>query len=276
MMRAAGFRSAVAAPITAGGRIWGSLFVVSADEPLDADAETRLRDFAELVALALESAETHDQLTASRARIVEASMTERRRLERNLTTAPNNDSNRLTPSAACPGVAWRPQRQRREAPRRRRRRPEARSRRAQELARGLHPAILSDRGLVPALQTLANRAPFVVEISGVPQLRLPDAVEAAIYFLVAETLTNAAKHSGATEAQIELATTKETVSIIVRDNGAGGANLSDGSGLRGLADRIEALGGQFDLQTPQESGTTIRAQLPRAAGSSVLKPNARR
>jgi signal transduction histidine kinase len=131
-----------------------------------------------------------------------------------------------------------------------------------ELARGLHPAALSDRGLEPALHSLANRAPFPVEISGVTPLRLDEGVEAAIYYVVAESLTNAAKHANASEARVEISTTNEEVVVAIRDNGTGGASMDRGSGLRGLADRIEALGGQLDLKSPSRGGTVVRATLP--------------
>ena len=131
-----------------------------------------------------------------------------------------------------------------------------------ELARGLHPAILTDRGLEPALQSLANRSPFPVQIAGVPTVRLPEAVEAALYYVVAESLTNAAKHSGATEGRVELSTTPELVVVEIRDNGNGGASLTGGTGLRGLVDRVEALGGELRVQSSPRGGTVIRAELP--------------
>jgi signal transduction histidine kinase len=131
-----------------------------------------------------------------------------------------------------------------------------------ELARGLHPAVLTDRGLAPALQSLANRAPFPVAIAGVPTVRLPEAVEAAVYYVVAESLTNAAKHAGATEGRVDLSTTPETVVVEIRDDGSGGASLESGTGLRGLVDRIEALGGELQLRSPPDGGTVIRAALP--------------
>jgi signal transduction histidine kinase len=131
-----------------------------------------------------------------------------------------------------------------------------------ELARGLHPAILTERGLSPALQSLATRAPFKVGINGVPYERLPAVIEGGIYYIVAETLTNAAKHSGASEAHVELSTSSDTVMVEIRDNGGGGANLSDGSGIRGLADRVEALGGRFELDSPIGAGTVVKARLP--------------
>jgi signal transduction histidine kinase len=260
----AGYRSTVMAPITVGGRLWGALSVFSAStNHFPADAQQRLADFTNLVALALESAEAHDQLTASRARIVEASMAERRRLERNLH---DGAQQRLVTLAVHLRVA---QECLREDPK------AAEAMLAgvgddlklaleelRELARGLHPAVLSDRGLEPALQSLANRAPFPVEISGVPPLRLDEGVEAAIYYVVAESLTNAAKHANATEARVEISTTNEEIVVEIGDNGSGGASMDRGSGLRGLADRIEALGGQLDLKSPPGSGTVLRTTLP--------------
>lgn len=227
------------------------------------DAQQRLADFTNLVALALESAEAQDQLIASRARIVEASVAERRRLERNLH---DGAQQRLVTLAVHLRIA---QECLREDP------AAAEAMLAgvgedlklaleelQELARGLHPAILSDRGLEPALQSLATRAPFLVTVVGVPSLRLPEQVEAAIYYVVAESLTNAAKYAGASEVLVELSTSDTNVAVEIRDNGSGGANVRNGSGIRGLADRIEALGGRFELESPESRGTVVRAQLP--------------
>lgn len=264
LTRLAGYQSSVVAPITAGGRHWGALFVFSArTNYFPADAEQRLADFTQLVALALESAEAHDQLTASRARIVEASVAERRRLERNLHDGAQQrlvtvllhlrmaqECMREDPAAAealLEGVGEDLKRALEDL---------------QELARGLHPAILTDRGLVPALQSLANRAPFLVEIAAGAPARLPEAVEAAVYYVVSESLTNAAKHSGASEAFVELSTTTDTVVVEIRDNGSGGADLCAGTGLRGLADRVEALGGELRLESDADSGTVIHAELP--------------
>src|SRR5205809_2234479 len=215
LTRLRGYRSAVMAPITAGGRLWGTLAVCSASaNHFPADAEQRLADFTSLVALALEGAEAPDQLTASRARIVEASVAERRRLERNLH---DGAQQRLVTLAVHLRIA---QETLREDP------AAAETMLAsvgedlklaleelRELARGLHPAILTERGLTPALQSLATRAPFKVEINGVPHERLPAVIEAAIYYVVAETLTNAAKHAGASEAQVELSTTGDTATV---------------------------------------------------------------
>jgi signal transduction histidine kinase len=264
LTRLAGYRSAVMAPITAGARLWGTLAVFSAStRHFPPDAQQRLADFTNLVALALESAEAHDQLTASRARIVEASVAERRRLERNLH---DGAQQRLVTLAVHLRIAQESLRDD----------PAAADamltsvgeelklalEELRELARGLHPAILTDRGLEPALHSLTSRAPFPVEIAGVPPLRLDSGVEAAVYYVVAESLTNAAKHAGASTARIEISTTSDEVAVEISDNGSGGASMDGGSGLRGLADRIEALGGRLDLNSPSAGGTVVRATLP--------------
>src|SRR3954447_8755320 len=264
LTRLAGYRSAVMAPITADGRLWGALCVFSASaEHFPADAQQRLADFTNLVALALESAEAHDQLTASRARIVEASMAERRRLERNLH---DGAQQRLVTLAVHLRIA---QESLRDDPAA----AEAMLtsvgeelklalEELRELARGLHPAVLTDRGLEPALHSLTSRAPFPVEIAGVPPLRLDSGVEAAVYYVVSESLANAAKHADASTARIEISTTSDEVSVEISDDGRGGASMDGGSGLRGLADRVEALGGRLELRSPSAGGTVVRATLP--------------
>jgi signal transduction histidine kinase len=199
----------------------------------------------------------------SRTRIVEAGVTERRRLERNLH---DGAQQRLVTLSLHLRMAQETMHDDPPA-------AEAMFERAgedlkqaleelRELARGLHPAVLTDRGLAPALQSIANRAPFPVEITGVPVVRLPEAIEAAVYYVVAESLTNAARYADASEARVELSRTNDTVVVEIRDNGRGGASLSGGSGIRGLADRIEALGGQFTIESTAEAGTVISAALP--------------
>ena len=204
-----------------------------------------------------------DEVRDSRARLVEASVTERRRLERNLHDGAQQrlvtlalhlrmaqetlHDDPLATEAMLEGVGDDLKQALEEL---------------RELARGLHPAVLTDRGLAPALQSLANRSPFPVEITGVPAHRLPEPVEAALYYVVAESLTNAAKHSGATQGRVELSTTPETVVVEIRDNGSGGANLTAAPGLRGLTDRIEALGGRLELRSPPGGGTVVRATFP--------------
>ena len=116
-----------------------------------------------------------------------------------------------------------------------------------ELARGLHPAVLADRGLAPALETLASRTPLPVEVEGVPEERLAEPLEAAVYFVVAESLTNAVKHARASELRVRMAAANGELRVEIADDGRGGADpgAGDGTGLRGLADRVEALGGRL-------------------------------
>jgi signal transduction histidine kinase len=204
-----------------------------------------------------------DEVRDSRARIIEASVGERRRLERNLH---DGAQQRLVTLSLHLRMA---QETLHEDP------VATESMLAdvgddlkqaldelRELARGLHPAVLTDRGLAPALQSLASRSPFPVEVTGVPALRLPEPIEAAIYYVVAESLTNAAKHSGATKGRVDLSATPETIVVEIRDDGGGGANLTGGTGLRGLADRTEALGGRIEVNSPPGGGTVVRATLP--------------
>jgi signal transduction histidine kinase len=266
ILRAAGIASAVAAPIKLAGRLWGAI-IASSGRPrgFPPDTEERIASFAELVADALANADTREQLAASRARIVEAGDAERRRLERNLH---DGAQQRLVSLALClreieakldtePGFA-------------RRALGSARDELAlaleelRELARGIHPTILSDRGLGPALDALVARSAVTVQITEAPEARLPEPVEVAAYFLVAEALTNVAKHAGATEATVRVTRTGERVRIEVRDDGVGGAAVADGSGLRGLADRVEALGGRLEVDSRRGRGTALIGDIPLA------------
>jgi PAS domain S-box-containing protein len=131
-----------------------------------------------------------------------------------------------------------------------------------ELARGLHPAVLSDRGLRAAVEMLAGRAPVPVDIAGIPDERLPAPVEAAAYYLIAEALTNVAKYAHASTVRIRVAARDGSVSVEVSDDGVGGADAAAGSGLRGLADRVEALGGSLEVVSPAGAGTALLAQIP--------------
>jgi len=131
-----------------------------------------------------------------------------------------------------------------------------------ELARGLHPAVLADHGLRAAVEMLAGRAPVVVQIDEIPGERLPEAVEAAAYYLIAEALTNVAKYARASTARVRVMTAGAGVVVEVSDDGIGGADPGNGSGLRGLADRVEALGGTLAVRSPAGGGTALRAEIP--------------
>jgi len=131
-----------------------------------------------------------------------------------------------------------------------------------ELARGIHPAVLTERGLDPALQVLAARAPLPVTISGGLAERLPPAVESAAYFVVMEALTNVAKYASATTAEVTVQRVNGHVTIDIADDGVGGADPASGSGLTGLADRVAALGGWLVVESPPGGGTVVRARMP--------------
>jgi signal transduction histidine kinase len=131
-----------------------------------------------------------------------------------------------------------------------------------ELARGIHPAVLTEGGLEPALRGLVRRSPLPTELVAVPEGRFPAAVEAAAYFVVAEALTNVARHAeGASAVEVRVEVEDGSVAVTVGDDGPGGASL-DGGGLGGLADRVAALGGQLTVASPAGAGTTVRAEIP--------------
>ena len=263
-LRALGYRSSVAAPVTVGGRLWGALIASTRDpEGLTENVERRLCDFADLVAQALSNADACDKLAASRARIVEAGDAERRRLERNLHDGAQQQLVSLAvqlrlvearlekdPAAARADLV------------------NAREQLGQaldelrELARGIHPAILTDGGLAPALSALATRAPVPVEITEVPGERLPEPVEAAAYYLIAEAITNVAKHARASHVAVSVRRDDGRVLVNVADDGVGGAESAGGSGLSGLSDRVEALHGRLRIDSPRGGGTRIEAQIP--------------
>jgi PAS domain S-box-containing protein len=137
-----------------------------------------------------------------------------------------------------------------------------------ELARGIHPAVLTDRGLAPAIEALVGRTPLPVDVD-VCEGRLPAAVEAASYYVVAEALTNVAKYAGASSASVHIARENGRVVIEVADDGAGGADASRGSGLRGLADRLAALDGTLSIESPAGVGTSVRAEIPLADAAAA-------
>jgi signal transduction histidine kinase len=263
-MRDAGVTSGVAAPIVVSGRLWGATSIsILGSDPFPPDAEERLEKFTNLVAVALANAEAREELTASRARIVQAGDAARRRLERNLH---DGAQQRLVTLSLTLRLAQ--ARLDEDAAAARELLDAASGELAsaleelRELARGLHPAILSDRGLGAALEALATRAPVPVELGGVPPERLPPPVEAAAYYVVAESLTNVAKYAEASSAHVSVVQDNGFAIVEVVDDGVGGVDLSRGSGLRGLADRVEALDGRLTVSSEAGRGTRIRAEIP--------------
>ncbi len=262
-LREAGFLSVVGAPITVAGRLWGGVMASSSRaHAFPPDTEQRLADFAELVTAALANVDAREQLAASRARIVEAGYEERRRLGRDLHDGAQQElvgaamSLRLAQDklTGSPGEA-------RELVGAALEQVRAGLGDLRELAAGIHPSVLTDRGLPTALNSLATRSPVAVEIGDIPVRRLPPSVETTAYFVAAEALTNAAKHADCELVRVGLGIDDGSAVVEVRDDGVGGADLAGGSGLRGLADRVSALGGRLEVDSPAGGGTTIRARI---------------
>jgi signal transduction histidine kinase len=246
---AEGIRSAVALPIHVDGRLWGAIAVGSGEGPLPADTERRMTEFTELVATAVANAQNRAELISSRARIVEASDEARRRIERDLHDGAQQRLLALAlrlRSAAAPyesddfGA-------------------EVKDVAAdladvidelREMSRGIHPAILSTGGLRPALRALGRRSAVPVEMTVRIDGRLPEPVEVAAYYVVSEMLTNAAKHAHASIVEVDAAASGGLLRVCVRDDGVGGADPLRGSGLIGLKDRIDALGGTLSVHSP--------------------------
>jgi PAS domain S-box-containing protein len=264
MARAAGVRVAVGAPIVVDGRLWG---VVSAgwnwEEPPPADTEQRMAQFAQLLDTAIANADNRVELIASRARLVAASDEARRRFERDLhdgvqqrlvslalelhgaqTIAPSEDKQlnaelahvRQSLAGAIEDL--------------------------RELSRGIHPAILSEGGLGPAVRSLARRSAIPVELNLSVDERLADHVEVGAYYVVSEALTNAAKHSQASKVEVAAHLQGGTLQLTFDDDGVGGADPARGSGLTGLMDRVAALGGTISITSPPGRGTSLRVELP--------------
>jgi signal transduction histidine kinase len=204
-----------------------------------------------------------EELRASRERMLRVGLEERRRLERNL---PDGAPQRLVSLALNLKVA---RSQLRQDPARAEallasagQELDSALEELRELARGLHPALLSERGLRTAIETLALRAPVTVELGPVPSERLPEAVELATYFVVSEALTNVAKYAEASRASVSVERYNGRVVVAVADDGVGGADPARGTGLRGLADRIAVLEGRLEVESKPGSGTTVKASIP--------------
>ena len=206
-----------------------------------------------------------DDLRSARQRIIAAADEERRRIERDLHDGAQQRlvSVTLTLGLAEARIATDPQAAA-ELIAQARKEAQLAVQELRELARGIHPALLSDRGRGAALDALASRAPVPVQVSGVPDARLLPAVEAAAYYVTAEALTNVAKYAQATEATVVLTLDAERLRVEVRDDGVGGADLAMGTGLCGLRDRADALDGRFEVDSPDGAGTTITVELPLA------------
>ena len=260
---AAGVRSGVGVPVWVEGRLWGAMVASSTGEPLPADTEARLAGFTELVATAIANAEAQAALRASRTRIIAAADATRRQIERELHAGAQQRlvtlalQLRAAQADVPPGAAGLVAELDQVAGGLTGVLEELR-----EFARGIHPAILADGGLGLALRTLARRCPIPVSLDAPVQGRLPEPVEVCAYYVVSEALANAAEHSRAAAVTVRVLADGDALTVQVRDDGVGGARLGAGTGLLGLKDRVEALGGRFTLHSTPGEGTTVTAQLP--------------
>ena len=259
-----GFTSAVAVPIKVAGSTWGALIAsLREGESLPTETEKRLSNFATLVGLGLASAQAREELEASRLRIIEASDAERRRLERNLHDGAQQRLVALSVGLrmALDKISTGPEQAKELLEVAAGELTEALEE-LRELAQGIHPAVLTERGLEPALEVLAARTPLPVALDIRLRERLPEPVEAAAYYVVSEALANVVKHAQAEEAAVRVLRSGYSALVEVEDNGAGGAGLDGGSGLRGLLDRVETLDGHLEIDSRVGRGTLVRAALP--------------
>jgi signal transduction histidine kinase len=264
-IRRYGIRSAVGAPIFVAGRLWGAVMVIS-ERPhaFPPDTEERVGNFGELVTAALANVEAREELDASRARIVEAADAARQRIERDLH---DGAQQRLVSLAlnlrllqsnldADSDAARELEAARSEL--------EATLEELRALARGIHPSVLTDRGLEAAISGLVGRSPIPVELELDGAEDLPAPVQITAYFIIAEALTNALKHARCDLVTVRVGAEKGWATVEVGDDGVGGTDPDGGSGLSGLADRVSALGGTLEISSPSGEGTTIRARIPAA------------
>ncbi|WP_312034073.1 GAF domain-containing protein [Actinoplanes sp. TBRC 11911] len=258
LVQTVGLAAGVGVPIHVSGRLWGVIVIGTGPGfgALPPDVEVRMTEFTDLVATAVADAQSRAELTKSRARIVAASDEARRRIERDLhdgiqqslvalalrlRTAPAQRDGEVA------GVAQDLMTVIDEL---------------REMSRGIHPAVLSDSGLRPALRALGRRSTAPVKVDVRFDGRLPQAVEVGAYFVVSEMLNNAVKHAGASSVDVEAEVTDGVLWLQVRDDGMGGADPERGTGLLGLTDRIQALGGTFNVHSPAGGGTTVTCKIP--------------
>ncbi|HWJ54205.1 MAG TPA: GAF domain-containing protein [Propionibacteriaceae bacterium] len=263
VIRQEGIRSAVDAPIVVEGHLWGAINIASRSGPLSPDTEQRIVEFTELIAMAIANADARAKLTQSRARIVATADATRRRIERDL-----HDGAQQRLVALALELRLAQQTVQAELPAF----GDSIGQVAEnlngvldelrEISRGIHPAILSEGGLGPALRTLGRRSAVPVQLKVQSGSRYPPSVEVAAYYVVSEALTNTAKHANASQANLVVWEENGTVRLRVSDDGVGGAQPDEGTGLTGLRDRVEALGGSIDVTSPPGHGTVLDVSLP--------------
>jgi signal transduction histidine kinase len=262
--RAEGGQSAVAVPVVVEGTLWGVMAVGTREpEPLPADLEDRLAKFTELLATAIANAEGRAEVDASRARIVAAADATRRRIERDLHDGAQQQLVWLALAlrAAQATVPEELEQHRSELGRVVDGLTSALDD-LREIALGIHPAGLSEDGLAPALKRVVARSPLRVNLDVRAGGRFPEPVEVTAYYVVSEALTNAAKYADVPVVDVAVAAENDALHVEVRDGGCGGADPAEGSGLVGLRDRVEAIGGTMRLTSPPGAGTSLRVELP--------------
>jgi signal transduction histidine kinase len=272
--RRLGMRAGVGAPIIVAGRVWGLITLMTSREPPPAGTERRLGQFAELIAAAIGNAESRAELMASRARIVAAGDEARRRLQRDVH---DGAQQRLVhtvitlklakaeveaiggPAAALVGESLE--------------RAELATAELRDLARGILPSALLHHGLRAAIEALVEHVSLPVTVD-VSEQRLPEGVETTAYFIIAETLTNAVKHAHARNARVCAAVHGDVLRIEVQDDGTGGVDPAKGSGIVGLTDRVDAIGGTIGIASRRGEGTTVTVELPIAGppGARISHP----
>jgi signal transduction histidine kinase len=262
-MNAAGLQASIAAPVHALERVWGAV-VASTEHPsgFDAGAEALLRPFAELVSLAVVNGDADRRMAETRLELLGSADAARSQLERDLHAGPQQHLAALAVKLRLAANAASADRELTglldaavgEL-------VEARAS-LQEIGRGLHPAVLRERGISAAVLALAARAGLPVSLRELPGRRFPPAIEATAYFIVSEGLRNAAAHAEAANAFVVVGDRGDHLTVEVRDDGRGGADAARGAGLRALSQRVAAAGGQLELDSPPGGGTTVRAELP--------------
>ena len=262
--RALGIQSSVGCPIIVAGRLWGVIAASRrSNEPFPADTESQMAEFTELVATAIANAESRAELAASRARVVAAGDETRRRIERDLHDGAQQRLVSVALRLRGAASAVPPDQGEVQA--------ELAGVRSgldgvledlREMSRGIHPAVLSEGGLGPALRTLARRSAVPVVLAVDAEQRLPERIEVAAYYVVSEALTNVAKHANASAVHVDVAMNGDKLQLAIRDDGVGGADPTQGSGLIGLKDRVEAVGGTIVVDSVMGEGTALSVEFP--------------
>jgi signal transduction histidine kinase len=274
-LRGLGVRSSAGSPVIVEGALWGVMIGASlAEEPIAEGTELLLGEFTQLTGAAVANAESRGELTASRARLVASSDEARQRIERDLHDGVQQRLVSLALEVSHAESMAEPE----QVPLR----DELSSLREglvgvvdelREVAHGIHPAILTEGGLRPALATLARRSPVPVDLDVRGGDRLPDAMEVGLYYVASEALTNVIKHAQATHVVVDLQLDPTVARLQVSDDGVGGADVRAGSGLVGLTDRLHALGGTIEVRSPAGEGTRLDAHLPLSTGGSAPSPD---